>query len=160
MTVTLDIRHREPHFAVAVHACLVIVVWDRRILPADMRLILPFERELAQRGAFAVLSVLREGVDLGVDDKVREIGRQTLVEFADTQFASALVVEGGGLRMIAIRSILTGIQLLSRSAIKQRPFADVEAAVRWLAEQPEADAALRERPDELIAAVQSLAAEF
>lgn len=121
----------------------MISVWGRAITSEDVARTVGFQHDLVARwGRFVVVSIFRAGVDTSIDEGVRESGQDALREFADTQIGSALVIEDGGLRVIMIRTVLTSIQLLSRSPIKQRAFVDLSPALTWLLGLPRVDPSL------------------
>jgi hypothetical protein len=154
----MEQRHSEPGFCVAVHAFLVVSVWGRVSVAADIEHLSRVQRQVvAEHGYCATLSIIRAGLSTTVTDDVREAGNANVREFAHVNRGSAMVVEGGGFRVVFFRSLLTSVQLLTRSSLKQKVFESIDDGVGWLLERPGVDPALAGEREHVIAAAYAVA---
>ncbi|PRP95843.1 hypothetical protein ENSA5_37120 [Enhygromyxa salina] len=157
----LEIRHRGTHFCVAACESLVVVVCGRVVDTVDLDLIAKVQRELSDEwGHFVALTIIRAGLEMTVTDEVRERSARNMREFATTTLGSALVVESGGFRAVFFRSVLTSLQLVSRSPVKQKVFSDIGEALRWLLARPGVEAKAAAAIDSLVADVITIADEY
>lgn len=103
-------------------------------------------RTLRQRypGRTAVLSWVAAGLKMP-DKEVRDFASGLFRDVARDIRCSATVIAGEGFWASAARSVLTGIQILSRSPCPNRAFGKIdEAAVwmmQWITDEPDIEAA-------------------
>jgi hypothetical protein len=81
----------------------------------------------------SVLSIV-DGTFALPDSEVRELGSSLFKEVATSMRCSANVVLGSGFRVAALRSVLAGIYLVSRSPCPTKAFADIASAAHWVAD--------------------------
>ena len=81
----------------------------------------------------SLLSVIPAGLPIPSSD-VRKAGTDLLAEVQPHICCMATVVEGTGFWASAIRSVLTGIQLVVRSPKPNRAFARIEEAAAYIAD--------------------------
>lgn len=147
------VRHADARFCVASCASMVIAVWGRVAVADDVRALGRVQREVvAEHGYCMVLTIIRAGLETTLEDGVREAGQDNAREFAGVNRGAALIIEGGGFRLVFFRSILTSQQLLSRTPIKQRVFDSIDGGVQWLLERPGVEPWLLDEADSVIAA--------
>jgi hypothetical protein len=79
----------------------------------------------------SLLSVISAGLPLP-PSSVRKLGAQLLAEVQSRISCMATVVEGSGFWASAIRSVLTGIQLVVRSPKPNRAFATIDDAAAYI----------------------------
>ena len=148
----LEIRREAEGFCVASRGCLVVVVWGRDVVAQDLELLSEVQREVvASVGHNVVLSIIRAGLSMSVNEGVREGGQANLREFQDATLASVMVVEAGGMRAAFFRSVVTGIHLVTRTKVEQRVFDSIDEGVRWLLARPGVDPQTVAERDALIA---------
>lgn len=136
----MEIRRDEPNFGIGVQGCMIVVVWGRVVEVGDIKALTAVQYETVDRyGCCLVLSVIRAGIKMTVDDEVRKAGEVNLKEFERFTRGSAMVVEAGGLRASFFRSVITGIHLIARSPVPQKIFDNIDDAVLWLADRPGVD---------------------
>jgi hypothetical protein len=85
-----------------------------------------------EKSPTSVLSIV-EGSFTLPEAEVRELGTSLFKEVAPTMRCSANVVLGSGFRVAALRSVLAGIYLVSRSPCPTKAFADIAEAAHWVA---------------------------
>jgi hypothetical protein len=87
------------------------------------------------RGRFprgtAILSWVAGGLKMP-DKDVRDVGSELFKAVAPQIWCSATVIPGEGFWASAARSVLTGIQILSRSPCPDRAFGKIDEAVAWM----------------------------
>ncbi|GEM_PF-3926665 len=139
-SISVDLRHEEENFCVAVYRFLVVVVWGRDICGADVERLGEVQRTVVEEfGHCAVASVVRSDFKLNVGDAVRKGAERNLKEMAEVTLATVLVVESGGLRASVVRSVITGVHLVARTKVPQKVFNDIGDALRWVVTRPGAD---------------------
>jgi hypothetical protein len=96
-------------------------------------------------GGIVVLSILVDSAfQIGASE--RDEASQLARQFETATRAHAYVIEGSGFRTAAMRAVIAGIQLVTRTRHPSKVFGDIAAAAAWLA--PQAEPPLR--PQELI----------
>lgn len=157
----MEVRCDHEHFCVASHGCFVVVVWGREVEADDLERLSEVQRAaVAACEHCAVLSIIRAGLTMAVNDDVREASQRNLREFTDVTLGSAMVVEAGGMRASFFRSVITGIHLVTRSKVPQKVFDNIDEAVRWLLSQPGLDPTTASSVDDILAGVQQLADQY
>jgi hypothetical protein len=90
------------------------------------------------------------------DEAVMEVGARVKREADPHILANPVVIEQGGLRGAFIRSIVTGVNMMSRSDVPNKVFDTFEAAVEWMGQVPRQDARLKQNAAELVTTLRSL----
>lgn len=157
-SVELQILHDEPGFVIASWRHVLVTVFWRRACVADLE-ILEDRQEIIKKehGRFASLSVMLAPIRTTIDEKARQKSGEMAKANGTKMIAAAVVVGDSGLRATIMRSILTGIMLLGRTASPTKPFSNVPDATQWLLSipgNPEIDTGSM---DALAAAVMELA---
>lgn len=157
----MEVRRESTNFCVARDRALVVVVWGRDVIADDLAQLSEVQREVV--GAYehcVVTSIIRAGLSLAVKEDARKAGERNLAEFEGYTLGSAMVVEAGGLRASFFRSVVTGIQLVTRSAVPQKVFHNIDDSMRWLLAFPGVDPSTAQNVDELIAGAYALAERY
>lgn len=119
-------------FAIARHGDLVITLWGGGVAEGNVP---EFRNTIAkvieERGQAVSLNVVR-GLKVEIGDEDREASRGLLTEFAGAYLGAALVVEGGGAKMILTRSVVTTLMLAARVPVKHKVVDSIRAGVEWL----------------------------
>jgi hypothetical protein len=63
---------------------------------------------------------------------VRDLAMAMVRDLADRLGGVAIVVEGEGIRRVAVRAVFTGLGLILRPGFPWKMFVDVDAATEWL----------------------------
>ena len=139
----LTLEHDEPGFAIASASVVIVVVWGREARAEDIAQLSAVQRlTIGRHGRCAVVNVIRAGLSLSVDPSVREASAANIREFEGASLAASLVVEAGGLRAAFFRSVLAGIQMVSRAPLAQGVFSTIEEALAWTLATPGLDSPL------------------
>lgn len=159
--VGMEIHRDQPNFGIAAHGCMIAVIWGRVVELGDIKALTEVQHEIIDRyGCCLVLSVIRAGIKMTVDDEVRQASEANLREFAQFTRGSAMVVEAGGLRASFFRSVMTGIQLVTRSPVPQKVFDNIGDAVLWLVDRPTVDRKMLDEINPLVTGAYELADRF
>ncbi len=157
----MQIVHEAESFCVAQFGPLAVVVWGRVVEGPDLaRLGVVQRKAIKEFGHCVVLSIIRAGLEMTVNEDVRAGGRQNLREFEHVTLGSALVIEAGGMRASFFRSVITGIHLLARSKVPQKVLDNIDEGVRWLVERPGLAPEFPPQIDAIIAGAHKLANQF
>jgi hypothetical protein len=155
------VHEEEQGFGLATYRSLIVVVWGRTVRLPDIQALTKVQRELIDRyGHFAVLTIIRAGLLMSVDDEVRRLSENNLREFQAFNRGNSMVVEAGGLRATFFRSVMTGIQLLARSPVPLKVFDNIDEAVHWVLDRPNIDPVVVAASDPIIAAAFELADRY
>lgn len=157
----MEICRDEPGFGIAVHGCMIAIIWGRVVELDDIKALTAIQHETVDRyGCCLVLSVIRAGIKMTVDDEVRKASEANLREFEQFNRGSAMVVEAGGLRASFFRSVMTGIHFVTRSPVPQKIFDNIGDAVLWLVDRPTVDAKMLDEINPLVVGAYELADRF
>lgn len=157
----MEIRRDQPNFGIAAHGCLIVIVWGRVVEVGDIKALTEVQHEIVDRyGCCLVLSVIRAGIKMTVDDEVRKASEANLRDFEPYTRGSAMVVEAGGLRASFFRSVMTGITLVTRSPVPQKIFDNIGDAVLWLVDRDTVDRKMLDEIDVLVTGAYGLADRF
>jgi hypothetical protein len=157
----MEIRHDAPGFGIGVHGCMIAVVWGRVVEIDDIEALTKIQHTTVdQHGCCLVLSVIRAGLKMTVEDDVRKASEVNLREFEQFNRGSAMVVEAGGLRASFFRSVMTGIHFVTRSPVPQKIFDNIGDAVLWLADRPTVDAKMLDDINPLVIGAYEIADRF
>ncbi|HZU82320.1 MAG TPA: hypothetical protein VE987_05365 [Polyangiaceae bacterium] len=132
MTATLRVWTRDQ--IIATWQQLVIVVYRLETTISGTHAVQETFDELARQypGVF-VLTVVEEHAPIPAPD-VRAMMARFLLTRAPQIVLSAVVYEGTGFRAAAVRTVVTGLALVSKLPYRHKIFATVEDAARWFAE--------------------------
>jgi hypothetical protein len=103
---------------------------------ADMELARPSLQKMSERHAdgFPTLTWVLPSAGLSMDSDARDAAAKVTREFDASILSMATVVEGEGVGVAAVRAIVAGIDLLSRSRAPKKTFASLLPAVAWSCE--------------------------
>lgn len=136
----LTLEHDEPGFAIATAGVVVVNVWGRDARAEDIARLSEIQRATVSGfGRCAVVTVIRAGLSLSVDPSVRAASAANMREFEGRCRGVTLIVESGGLRAAFFRSVIAGVQMVSRSALPQNVHSTIEAGLEWLLALPGLD---------------------
>jgi hypothetical protein len=158
----MEVFHaQEQGFCVAIHGCLVVVIWGREAEVGDLRQIAAAQRRvIAQHGHCAAVTIIRARPTMGVSSEIRAAAAQNLREIVDVNRGTAMVVEAGGARAIFFRSIITSVNLLARTTTPQKVFTTIPDAIGWVLTRPRIDPATAAASEQIIAAARELADRY
>ena len=127
-----SICHEAPSALMAVWHNVVIVVWNAQ---ATMALIAELDKTIARgmlaTGKFSALHVALGGMS-PPDSQVRAALDLLTKRVAPSIVGSALVVTGGGFRASALRSFVTGLQLVRERDLRVHVFSSIDEVASWL----------------------------
>jgi hypothetical protein len=130
----LELRIDEPYLRLIGVGPVTIGLWLRVPTSSDIRdmrdAIRPY---VAQFDAFVALNIVDISRAAPMGEDVRREVAETQREFDGRQRALANVIEGDGFYAASVRSIASGMAILSRVKFEQRIFGTVEPAAMWLA---------------------------
>ena len=130
---SIEVVHDDGRFRVGYAGALVIAAWPGLADPDDLDIFR--EAELIALGAVPKINLVI-GLKLqgkGIDDRMRKKGEALQREFADRIVGQAVVLAGSGLIAATIRAFVSGLNLLSRAAVRTKTFGDPGTGMRWLA---------------------------
>jgi hypothetical protein len=157
----MEIRRDEPNFGIATHGCMIAVIWGRVVELGDIEALTEIQHEIVDRyGCCLVLSVIRAGLKMTVDEEVRKASETNLRKFEQFTRGSAMVVEADGMRASFFRSIMTGITLVTRSSVPQKIFNNIGDAVLWLVDRPTVDGKMLDEINPLVTGAYAMADRF
>jgi hypothetical protein len=155
----MGVTAHDGGFALATAGSVFINVWREPSTLAQLEVLREHEAALVEheRAAIMVLTVLLPSAfTLGTRERkeVDALAKQ----FAPSTRAHAYVIEGSGFRTAAVRALVAGINLITRTGAATRVFDDVVHAAEWL----EAEAAPSQvvRAAEVVRAVMEARATF
>lgn len=122
--------------------------------PSDMRLARPALETMLRRApeGFPSLTWILPQAGFSMDADAREAAAEVTRAFDRSLLAQATVIEGTGFQAAAVRAVVTGLDVMSRTTGPKKTFATLEPAVAWcLARRPESVRATS--PAEVIAAI-------
>lgn len=100
---------------------------------ADMRLSRPTLRAMTERypDGFPTLTWVLPGAGLSMDGESRKVAAEITNEYEPSIRAQATLIEGTGFQGAAVRAIVSGIDLMTRSRAPKKVFGEVRPAVDW-----------------------------
>lgn len=103
-----------------------------------------FQQSIAQKHGSISMLQFAQGETNGakVEDGVRKRGAEMLKAIEKTCKGNALVIRGSSLGAMMMRTLVSGINAVSRSVTATKCFSNTEEALRWLQTQPGHDAAI------------------
>jgi hypothetical protein len=82
-------------------------------------------------GGFPTLTWILPSAGFSLDSASKEAATKITSEFAASILSRATLIEGSGFQAAAVRAIVTGIDLLSRTTSPGKVFADLVSALEW-----------------------------
>lgn len=134
-------------FAVAALGSYVILVWRKRI--ADQGVVWAHRAFADQRRAhpndkISFLTVVQADCELSTPPEVRKGLAELLSTYKDNLAGAAIAFEGEGFRMTMVRSIITAINMMTRTRFPNSVFSNTTEAIDWLHERStSSDSAIR-----------------
>ena len=133
----LAVAYDDEGVRIACASCLVVIIWLGSPRREQMEQVTAIQRVIvAEHGYCVSLSIVQDRLSVNVGEGVKEASAENMKEFASTNLGAAVVVEQGGIRATIIRSLITGIQLVAFSPLKQRVFGSTADALGWLGARP------------------------
>jgi hypothetical protein len=125
---------RNDHVSIGSHDNLLIIVWYQTPTMEDFGLVESATSDLIERnvGGIGLLIIIVEGNDKPPPQAVRRRNADLVARYEGKIWAMARVIEGVGLKMGMMRFVLSTIDLLSNSALKEKTVENVADAVSWL----------------------------
>jgi hypothetical protein len=130
----MGVTAHDGGFALATAGSVFINVWREPSTMAQLELLREHEQALVEHeagGAIMVMTVLLpSSYMLGTRERkeVDSLARQ----FAPSTRAHAYVIEGSGFRTAAVRALIAGINLITRTGQMTKVFEDAVHAAAWL----------------------------
>lgn len=128
-----EIVHGDAHCAIGTVANVVLAIWREETWPLTVRILGAEIKRLQARQKTSGVGVIQI-----LEDGIKPLGGDARAEFSkilqagqDYILCSSVVFEGDGFRAAAIRGIVTGLALFSRTPFPHTVFSNVEAAVGW-----------------------------
>src|SRR5262249_26282942 len=120
---------------------IFVVAWRQvTSVAAAMRMARTFRQFAAHHDRGVTILVVIEDSSGLPDAATRDLLARDLKKHEPFTRQLALVYEGEGFRAAAVRSIMVGLQMLSKQTVPTKTFANLPAAVKWLADlRPELD---------------------
>jgi hypothetical protein len=100
---------------------------------ADMKAARPALAAMSRRspGGFPTLTWILPQAGFRMDNDARDIAGEITRSFESSIVAQATLIEGSGFQAAAVRAIVNGLDLVSRSRCKKKVFSDLGEAVVW-----------------------------
>jgi hypothetical protein len=130
----MGVTAHDGGFALATAGSVFINVWREPSTMAQLELLREHEAALVEHEAAGVIMVmtvlLPSAFTLGTRERkeVESLARQ----FAPSTRAHAYVIEGSGFRTAAVRALVAGINLITRTGEMTKVFEDAVHAAAWL----------------------------
>lgn len=132
-----SVEHHDDHI-VFVMRSYVVLIWKQQI---TMKGVLALARGLSQLKherpdvKYGFLTVIRQDCKLITSSEVREALASLLKTHESVIGGAAIAYEGGGFVSAIVRSVITAINLASRSSFANAVFPSSEEATLWLTKQ-------------------------
>lgn len=125
---------RNDQVAIGAYENLLIIVWFQMPTMEAFGLVESATADLIERHASGIglLIVIGENNDKPPPQAVRRRNAELVARYEGKIWGMARVVEGDGLKTGVVRFVLSTMDLLSSSSVKEKTVEDVSAAVRWL----------------------------
>lgn len=125
---------RNDHVAIGAHEDLLIIVWYDTPTMEDFGLVESATADLIERraGGIGLLLIIVEGNDKPPPQAVRRRNAELVARYEGKLWGMARVIEGNGLKMGMMRFVLSTIDLLSNSSLKEKTTESLVDAVAWL----------------------------
>ena len=125
---------RNDHVAIGAHENLLIIVWNQMPTMEDFGLVESATADLIERHASGIglLIIIVENNDKPPPQNVRRRNAELVARYEGKIWGMARVIEGNGLKKGVTRFVLSTMDLLSNSALKEKTVEDVGEAVTWL----------------------------
>ncbi|HTB76201.1 MAG TPA: hypothetical protein VK762_23295 [Polyangiaceae bacterium] len=125
--------------AVGVVDEFVLLLWRRRIVTDGVRWAREAFAKLAVKEdrKFVFLTAVVPGCDISTPTDVRKDIAALLKTYEWQLACAAIVFENNGFGMTIVRSVMTAIQMASRSKFPNAVFGSVESATTWMAAHTE-----------------------
>jgi hypothetical protein len=120
----------------------ILLLWRRRVVPQGVGWAreafakLAGERKHDRKLVF--LTTVVPGCDISTPAEVRKDIAALLKTYESRIACAAIVFENNGFGMTIVRSVITAIQMASRSRFPNAVFGSVESALGWMATQDDA----------------------
>ncbi len=151
----------DPDVAIATAGEFVLLLWRRRIVRVGVgwtkRAFSAIAAGSKPDSKVVFLTALAPGCDVSTPPEVRK-DIADLLKTYETQLAcAAIVFEGNGFGMTIVRSVITAINLTSRTRFPNGVFSRVDSALTWIAPHAR-DHDIQFEPPRIIAAIDRLRA--
>ena len=125
-------------FAVAALGSYVILVWTKRI--GEQGVVWAHRAFADQRRAHpndkvSFLTVVQADCELSTPPEVRKALAELLSTYKDNLAGAAIAFEGEGFRMTMVRSVITAINMMTRTRFPNSVFSNTTEAIDWLHER-------------------------
>ncbi len=100
---------------------------------ADMLAARPSLLAMSERfpGGFPTLTWVMPGAGFSMDAEARKLASKITVEFNALILAQATLIEGTGFQAAAVRAIIAGIDMMTRSTAPKKTFDRLRPSVDW-----------------------------
>jgi hypothetical protein len=125
---------RNDHVSIGAHDNLLIILWSQMPTMEDFGLVESATADLIERNASGIglLIIIEENNAKPPPQAVRRRNAELVARYEGKIWGMARVIEGDGLKKGVIRFVLSTMDLLSNSAVKEKTVEDVGEAVTWL----------------------------
>lgn len=138
------------HFSLYTSGSLVLMDFAHQSNAEDFREMTAMMKALAAKvGKLSSISIAPPKVEK-FDDETRAAMKEQQVQTAGMILGTAVVIPGGSLSALVVRTIVSGVNALSKSPVPTKTFGDVKEALAWLQTVPGQSADIRAlRPSDL-----------
>ncbi|MFZ5439311.1 MAG: hypothetical protein ACOZQL_04840 [Myxococcota bacterium] len=124
------------HFTLYTSGSLVIMDFAQQSNAADFNEMTAMMKALAAKvGKISSISIAPPKVEK-FDDATRAAMKDQQVQTAGLILGTAVVIPGGSLSALVVRTIVSGVNALSKSATPTKTFGDLKEALAWLQTVP------------------------
>ena len=125
---------RNEQVAIGSHDNVLIIVWNQMPTMEAFGLVESATADLIERNVSGIglLIVIVENNDKPPPQSVRRRNAELVARYEGKIWAMARVIEGDGLKTGVVRFVLSTMDLLSSSSMKEKTVEDVGDAVKWL----------------------------
>ncbi|MFZ5439310.1 MAG: hypothetical protein ACOZQL_04835 [Myxococcota bacterium] len=130
-------KSRSGNYTAHVSGSLIIFEFHRQASAADINEMTTLRKSVATRtGRISTISVAPGAVERLDEDARAAIKAQQEATAAFT-LATSVVITGGSLSAMVVRTIVSGVHALSRSKIPSKTFSSVAESLAWLQSLPD-----------------------
>lgn len=133
MSASFDVLERGAGVLYGACAGIWVMILFAEPTVTDMRLARPSLRTMSRRHplGFPTLTWVLPEAGVSMENEARKTAAQITDEYAKAIVANATLIEGTGFRAATVRTIVAGLDMMSRSASAKKVFAELLPAVAW-----------------------------
>lgn len=135
MSHGVRIVEADTDWALAVRGRLLVTVWRTLATAARVGRVDAAIRAIVETGrepGYASITVVEPTISLLLDEEARRASTTLQTRWAERMKCSAYLVDGTGFLMATVRTVTSGMALVTRAPYPTKVFADVGSTVAWV----------------------------